>query len=320
MSNVQRDTLKKGRTAREFINEIQSNKRSKKGRPSGKHPQSLLEIHLAVFLFGLAGLFGKWLVLSPLIIVLGRVFFASLTLFLTLWISKQSFKVRSGKNYYYLVFLGFILSIHWVAFFRSIQVSTVAVGLLSFSTYPVFTAFLEPLFFREKLVKINIIFSFFCLTGVFLIIPRFDLSDSTYIGVLWGLLSGLTFALLTIINRKLTLQFSSLIIAFYQDLFAALFLLPFFFIFSPLLNTRDIMLLVALGFICTAGSHTLFIKGLKHIKAQTASMIHFLEPVYGIIFAFLLLHEIPVLRTIMGGAIILLGQIFILRQSLKRTA
>lgn len=320
MSNAQRETSKKGGTAREFIYDDQPNNQLKNGRPFGKHPQSLLEIHLAVLLFGLAGLFGKWLVLSPFIIVLGRVFFASLTLFLTLWISKQSFMVRSRKNYCYLVFLGFILSIHWVAFFRSIQISTVAVGLLSFSTYPVFTIFLEPLFFREKLIKINIVFSLFCLTGVFLIIPRFDLSDSTYAGVLWGLLSGLTFALLTIINRKLTLQFSSLIIAFYQDLFATLFLLPFFLIFQPLLNTRDILLLVALGVICTAGSHTLFIKGMKNIKAQTASMIHFLEPVYGIIFAFLLLHEIPVLRTIMGGAMILLGQIFILRHSLKRRA
>ncbi len=320
MSNAQRETSKKGGPARESIYDAQSNNQFKNRRPFGKQPQSLLEIHLAVLLFGLAGLFGKWLVLSPFIIVLGRVFFASLILFLILWISKQSFMVRSGKNYCYLVFLGFILSIHWVTFFRSIQVSTVAVGLLSFSTYPVFTVFLEPLFFREKLSKINIVFSLFCLTGVFLIIPRFDLSDSTYVGVLWGLLSGLTFALLTIINRKLTLQFSSLIIAFYQDLFATLFLLPFFFIFPPLLNTRDILLLVALGVICTAGSHTLFIKGMKHIKAQTASMIHFLEPVYGIIFAFLLLHEIPGLRTIMGGTIILLGQIFILRHSLKRTA
>jgi drug/metabolite transporter (DMT)-like permease len=279
--------------------------------------RSLAEIHVAVLLFGLAGLFGKWVTLSPFIIVLGRVFFASITLAFLLWLSKQSMRIPQGKNSISLVFLGFILSIHWVAFFQSIQVSTVAVGLLSFSTYPVFTTFLEPLLFREKIIKVNILFSLFCFAGVFLIIPRFDLTNSTFVGVLWGILSGLIFAVLTILNRKLTLQFPSMLIAFYQDFFATLFLLPFFFLIQPSLNTKNVLLLLILGVICTAGSHTLFIKGMKQVKAQTASMVHFLEPVYGIIFAFLFLREVPALRTILGGIIILVGQVFIILSIIK---
>ena len=280
--------------------------------------KSLFEIHVAVLLFGLAGLFGKWLILSPFIIVLGRVFFASITLALILWLSKQSMKISPRKNYLYLIFLGLILAVHWVSFFKSIQVSTVAVGLLSFATYPVFTTFLEPLLLKEKIVKTNIFFSLFCVVGVFLIIPRFDLDNSTFVGVLWGLLSSITFAVLTILNRKLTQHFSSLLIAFYQDFFALLFLLPFYFALRPALNTNDILLLLILGVFCTAGSHTLFIKGMKRIEAQTASMIHFLEPVYGIIFAFFFLHEIPSLRTILGGAIILWGQILIILRIFKK--
>jgi len=280
--------------------------------------KSLFDIHVAVLLFGLAGLFGKWLAFSPFIIVLGRVFFASITLALFLWLSKQSLKISPRKNYLYLIFLGFILAVHWVTFFKSIQVSTVAVGLLSFATYPVFTTFLEPLLLKEKIIKINIFFSLFCVVGVFLIIPRFDLDNSTFVGVLWGLLSSITFAVLTIMNRKLTQHFSSLLIAFYQDFFAMLFLLPFYFVLQPVLSTYDILLLCVLGVFCTAGSHTLFIKGMKRIKAQTASMIHFLEPVYGIIFAFLFLHEIPSPRTILGGIIILWGQIFIILKIFKK--
>lgn len=280
--------------------------------------KSLFEIHVAVLLFGLAGLFGKWLILSPFIIVLGRVFFASITLALFLWLSKQSMKISPRKNYLYLIFLGLILAVHWVSFFKSIQISTVAVGLLSFATYPVFTTFLEPLLLKEKIIKMNISFSLFCVVGVFLIIPRFGLDNSTFVGVLWGLLSSITFAVLTILNRKLTQHFSSLLIAFYQDFFAMLFLLPFYFVLRPALNTNDILLLCVLGIFCTAGSHTLFIKGMKRIKAQTASMIHFLEPVYGIIFAFFFLHEIPSLRTIFGGAIILWGQILIILRIFKK--
>jgi drug/metabolite transporter (DMT)-like permease len=71
-------------------------------------------------------------------------------------------------------------------------------------------------------------------------------------------------------------------------------------------------LLVILGTACTAVSHTLFIKGMRSIKAQTASIISSLEPVYGIVFAFLLLDEIPSLRTVAGGCIILLSQVLII--------
>ena len=271
--------------------------------------QSLLEIHAAVFLFGLAGLFGKWLALSPFIIVLGRVFFASLALFLFFLLSRQSLRVSPAKNYSVFILLGFILAVHWAAFFQSIQISTVAIGLLSYSSFPVFTAFLEPLFFKEKIELSTILFALLCIAGIFLIIPRFELSNSVYQGVLWGLLAGFTFSILTILNRKLSLRYSSLLITFYQDFFAALFLLPFFFILKPHLGTGDVLLLLVLGLFCTALSHSLFIKGMRRIKAQTAAIISSLEPVYGIVMALFLLNEIPPLRTVLGGLVIL-GTVF----------
>ena len=214
--------------------------------------RSLLEIHVAVFLFGLAGLFGKWLSFSPVIIVLGRVFFASITLILLLWFTGGSLKLEPSKHYFSLFILGFLLSVHWISFFQSIQISTVAVGLLSFSCYPVLTAFLESLFFKERLIKANIFYALLCILGIFLIIPRFELENTIYRGVLWGIFSGMTFAVLTILNRKLSQRLSSLLIAFYQDLFATFLLLPLFFIIQPRLNSRDILLLLLLGVFCTA--------------------------------------------------------------------
>jgi drug/metabolite transporter (DMT)-like permease len=277
---------------------------------------SLLEIHAAVFLFGLAGLFGKWLTLSPIIIVLGRVLFASIALAIILWMFKIPLKVSSEVKSFLFPLLGFILAIHWISFFHSIQVSTVAVGLLSFSTYPVFTTFLEPLFFKERVIKFNFFISAVCLLGVFLIIPRFALSNSTFVGVIWGTFSGLTFAVLTVLNRKLTQDLPSLTVAFYQNFFAAIFLLPFILLIRPSLSVQEITLLLVLGVICTAVSHTLFIDGMKFVKAQTASLVHTLEPVYGIIFALLILSEMPSVRTIIGGAVILSGQAVILFQHL----
>jgi drug/metabolite transporter (DMT)-like permease len=99
------------------------------------------------------------------------------------------------------------------------------------------------------------------------------------------------------------------VIAFFQDSFAGLILLPFLFLLRPALNPKDILLLSILGIFCTAGAHTLFIQGMRKIKAQIASIISSLEPVYGIVLAFFFLHEIPSLRSILGG-IIILGTVF----------
>lgn len=267
--------------------------------------QSLLEIHGAVVLFGLAGLFGKWLDLSPFLIVLGRVFFASFALFIFFLLSRHPLKITPAKNYPLFIFLGLILAVHWSAFFQSIQTSTVAIGLLSYSSFPVFTAFLEPLIFKEKIEASTLLYALLCVLGIFLIIPRFDPADSVYRGVLWGLTAGLTFSVLTILNRKLSLKYSSLLITFYQDFWATLFLLPFFFVMRPILGSRDILLLLILGIFCTALAHSLFIKGMRLIKAQTAAIISSLEPVYGIILALIILNEVPKWRTVMGGMIIL---------------
>lgn len=267
--------------------------------------KNLLEIHAAVVLFGLAGLFGKWLLFSPILIVLGRVFFASLALFLVLLASRQRIFLEEKRIYPLFFLLGAILAVHWFCFFRSIQVSTVAVGLLSYSSFPVFTSILEPIFAKEKLEKTHVAHAGLCVIGIFLIVPKFNMSNAVYQGVLWGLAAGLTFSVLTVLNRRLTQKYSSLILAFYQDLFACIILLPFILYLRPAFTLKDILLLFLLGVFCTAGAHTLFIKGMKNIKAQTAAIISSLEPVYGIILALIVLHEIPTLRTVLGGLIIL---------------
>lgn len=267
--------------------------------------KNLIEIHIGVLLFGFAGLFGKFVDLPSTIIVFGRVFFASISLFLMLAVLKQSLKLKQKREYLYLLLLGALLAVHWITFFESIQLSTVAIGLLTFSTFPIFTAFLEPLFLKEKLHGRDVLLAFITLIGVALVIPKFELGNNLTQGAIWGIVSGATFAILSILNRKFVKDYSNYVIAFYQDLSATLVLVPFLFFTDFTVRTNDILLLVLLGVIFTGLSYSLFINGLKTIKAKTASIIGTLEPVYGIIAAALLLHEIPTLKVLVGGLIIL---------------
>jgi drug/metabolite transporter (DMT)-like permease len=267
--------------------------------------RSLLEIHLAVFLFGFPGLFGKWLALSPAVIVFGRVVFAALALGAVLGLGRRSVRVSPPRDALLLVACGLVLAVHWTMFFKSIQVSSVAVGLLAYASFPVFTVFLEPLLLRERRDRRSLACALLCVFGVALIVPRLDASDAVFQGVLWGLGSGLTFSVLSILNRVLASRHSSLAVAFYQDLFAALFLLPAVAGTALAMSARDLALIVVLGIVCTAAAHTLFIDGMRHVRAGTASILSTLEPVYGILLALVFLKESPSLRTVSGGAVIL---------------
>lgn len=265
----------------------------------------LVEIHIAVLLFGLAGLFGKFLTLAPLIIVFGRTFFAALTLSIIVSYTTVQLRPKSKQDLVVLVFLGAILAIHWITFFHAIQISTVAIGLLTFSTFPIFVTFLEPYFFKEPLRSFDILTAGAVVLGLVLVVPSFDVQNRVTQGVFWGIISGFTFAVLSILNRKYVGTYPSIVIVFYQNWIAAIILLPFLFFKNWVLRPSDAVLLAVLGIFCTALAHVLFIKSLVHIKTQLASITACLEPVYGIFFAFVLLGEVPTIKTLLGGAVIL---------------
>jgi drug/metabolite transporter (DMT)-like permease len=268
--------------------------------------RSLAEIHLAVFLFGFPGLFGKWLAWPAVTIVFGRVLFACLALAAVMAMGRRaSFRVAGRRDVLLLALCGLVLAAHWTMFFKSIQVSTVAVGLLAYSSFPVFTAFLEPLLAKERWEPESLIYALVCVAGIALIVPGFDVSDAVVRGVVWGLGAGLSFSLLSVLNRGLASRHSSLTVAFYQDLVAGVLLVPAVWRTGLPRSGRDWALVAVLGVFCTAAAHTLFISGLKGAGARTASVLSSLEPVYGILLALIFLGESPSLRTVSGGAIIL---------------
>ncbi len=267
------------------------------------HARSLLQVHAAVLLFGLAGLVGKLVNLAPHVIVFGRVLFACAALGIATVFLRLPAWPRPRRSLLAFAALGLLLAAHWTTFFLSVQESSVAVALVTYSTFPVFVALLEPLFFRERLRRADLVLAAVALAGILVLVPSYELGDRATQGALWGIASGLTFALLALLNRKYVRQHSSITLTLYQDGFAAVVLLPFVIAARPSVTPRDLLLLVVLGVLCTAVGHALFTAGLRGVKARTASMIACLEPVYGTALA-LLIREIPSARTLVGGLIV----------------
>ncbi|MFA9557549.1 DMT family transporter [Evansella sp. AB-rgal1] len=267
--------------------------------------RELIIVHIAVLLFGLSGLFGILISLPPQIIVLGRVFFASLFLLFILMLMRKGVAIRTRKDVGLFLIIGGILALHWVSFFHSIQLSSVAVGLVTFATFPIFASFLEPILLKESFQRRSLLYAVFSFIGVLFIVPEITISNEITKGALWGLLSAFTFALLSIVNRKTIRHYSSVQIGFYQNLFAFLCLLPIGFFIHVHPSFHDILLMLLLGILFTGAAHVLFIQSLKTVNVRTASVIASLEPVYGIIAAIILFHEIPTLQELIGIMIIL---------------
>ena len=269
-----------------------------------------IELHIAVLLFGVAGLFAKLVPAGPVTIVVGRTVFAALALFIGLKLFSVSLRLVSGRVAMLLVVSGIVLAIHWLTFFHAIQLSTVAIGLVGFASFPIFVTFLEPLLGRQKIRPVDIGSAVIVFLGLLLVVPDFSLDDAGTAGLLWAVLSAALFAVLALMNRQLLKAQAFPVVAFYQQAIAAACLLPFLLLEGLPTETGTLGLLLLLGVVCTALPHTLFIKALGILKAQLVSIVTGLEPVYGVILAAWLLHEIPGMQ-VMAGAALVFGAVIV---------
>ena len=267
--------------------------------------KNILCLHIAVMLFGLAGVVAQFVEVSAVMVALGRVVCSSALLLLIALVKKDSLRLASKKDVFFIILTGAVMAAHWTTFFQSIQVSTVAIGTITFSTFPLFLTFIEPVLFHEKIRRQSIISAVLLFIGVLITIPEFSMANNTTIGIIWGMICSLTYAVLTLANRYFSARYAARTICLYEQGSAALVLLPALFLVDTTWRVQDFAGVAFVGFVCTAFAHSLYVTAQKSVKAQTAGIVSGMETVYGIVYALLFLGEIPSIRELVGGAIIL---------------
>lgn len=267
--------------------------------------KDILYLNIAVMMFGIAGVIGQYVEVPSVMVALGRVICSSLILLTIAFVKKEILKLESKKDYLLIIFAGAVLALHWTSFFQSIQVSSVAIGTITFSTFPLFLTFLEPLIYHEKLSVRSLVSAIVLFVGVVITIPEFSMKNQVTIGIVWGMLSSLTYAIITLANRYFSGKYQGRIVSLYEQGTAAIVLLPTIFFVKVTWRLQDIVGVALIGCICTAFAYSLYISAQKKVKAQTAGLISGMETVYGILYAFMLLSEIPTTREIIGGVVIL---------------
>ena len=267
--------------------------------------KNILFLHIAVMLFGLSGVIAQFVEIPAVLVALGRVVCSSLLLFVIAVVKKDKLKLDSKKDYGLILLTGAVMAVHWTTFFQSIQVSSVAIGTITFSTFPLFLTFLEPLIFHERLKKQSVFTAVIMFIGVIITIPEFSIENNTTVGIIWGMLCSLTYAVMTLANRYFSARYAGRIICMYEQGTAAVVLLPAFFIVNADWRPQDIAGVAFVGFLCTAFAYSLYVTAQKNVRAQTAGIISGMETVYGILYALLFLGEVPHIRELVGGAVIL---------------
>ncbi|MEE1925985.1 DMT family transporter [Pseudomonas sp. 148P] len=276
------------------------------------HRNALIVAHIAAVLFGLTGILGALIHSSASVITFGRAAFAVLALGAVAQLQKRGvFHQLNWRRFGIMAFSGVLLTSHWVSFFIAIKVGGVAVATLGFASFPAFIAVLDLLVFRERIGTSESLLLLLVSLGLVLVVPSFDLLDQGTVGLLWGLASGFSFALLAITNRRGLQGMNAVQVAFWQNFTVAVLVAPFALdtLLVHGLSHSDWIYLAMLGIFCTGLSQYLFVKSLEGLEARSAGMIIALEPVYAIACAWWLFGEQPSLRMMAGAALIILATV-----------
>ena len=269
---------------------------------------ALTSAHITALLFGLTGIFGALIHASASVITFGRAAFALLAL--GVFAHLQDRALLRGLNLRKLgiyAVSGLMLAAHWITFFIAIKVGGVAVATLGFASFPAFITLLDMAVFRDRPRLAEALLLLLVTLGLILVTPSFEIANQGTVGLLWGIASGLSFALLAMTNRRATNGRNGVQVVFWQNATVALFMAPVAVFDLVALEPVDWLNLAILGVLCTAVSQALFVKSLKGLNARSAGMIISLEPVYAIACAWWLFHEAPSYRMLAGAALIVLA-------------
>lgn len=281
--------------------------------------QGLGILYISVLLLALNGLFSKLIPLDATTITQLRSVLAAITLLAFAVLRKRQYKLDNLQQYAGIYGIGALLGLHWICFFHAMQISTVAIGMLSLFTYPMITVLLEPFYNKQKILISDIIAAFIVLLGVYIMlgdkITSFD-SDAAQ-GVFWGVISAFFFSLRNVLQKYYYPEVSSDRLMMHQVVAVSIMLFMFVDYPSTMdLTVNDWLTLLLLGTISTAVAHTLLSYSLKHLAAKSVAMISCLQPFIATLFAWLILNEVPVNSVLLGGSIIVSVALY---ESLKKS-
>ncbi|MCI0921600.1 DMT family transporter [Sphingobacterium rhinopitheci] len=275
--------------------------------------RNVILLHFTVLIWGFTGVLGELITVSALQLVWYRVLIAAVTLFFYLIFTKKKITVPI-KDMVNFLGVGALVGLHWIFFFHGIKIATVSVVLVTLSSLTLFTAILEPLFYKKRISAGDVVVGLLIILGIYLI---FKFEFQYWKGIVFGLLAALCASIFSILNGKMVKDNSPTIITFYEMIGAwvsvsVIMLFANDFNSSMILSYADLFYLLVLGSVCTALAYVLGVAVMKELSAFTVALTTNLEPVYGILLAMLIIGQKEKMSIgFYTGALIILGAVFV---------
>lgn len=256
--------------------------------------KALFQLHIAVFLAGFTAILGKLIGLNEGLLVWYRLLLTVISLVAILYFKKKLI-LLSFKDTLEIFAVGCIVAIHWVTFYGSVKYGNVSIAVVCISGSGFFTAFFDPLIYKRKISLIEVLLGAIAIAGIYII---FDFHPQYKLGIIFGIISAIGSSLFPIFNKRLLLKHNPETLTLYEmsgGLLALTILIPFYLQFFPatyyLPTAYDWMWLLLLAWVCTVLCFDLQLNALKWLSPFTSNLAYNLEPVYGIILAFIFFRE-----------------------------
>ena len=253
--------------------------------------QSYLNLHLIVFIWGFTAILGALITIKADALVWYRMFLACIFIFLFILFKKKSFKIPM-KEFFKLIFVGLLIAIHWVFFFKAIHISNVSLTLVVFSLGAFIASLLEPLFYGRKLLWYEVFFGLLIVAALSLLL---QVEINYFEGMIYAFASLILGVLFTLVNGKLIKHHDSSVITFYEFL-SGVFFITLYFLYQHQftdnffkLTSKDWILILVLASVCTAYAFTASVKVMQKLSPYTVMLTTSLEPVYGIVLAYFII-------------------------------
>ncbi len=279
-------------------------------------------LHFIIFLWGFTGILGKLIHLDFYHIVWNRLLFALIGLAIAFYFMKISLKINSFKELARLIGVGILVALHWITFYKSIQLSTASLGILCLSTVTLHVTWLEPLIMKRKFSWLEFALGLSVIGGIYIVSSDFNSND--YEALAYGLTSAIFAALFSVFNGRLVKTIPATTMTFYELLAGFIFLSIILMsrgefdtsLFT--MTTSDFLWILFLGLVCTSFAFLVNINALKRLGAFTVSLSINLEPVYTILLAIIILEENKLLGPKFYFGSVLIVFVVILNAVLKR--
>lgn len=277
-------------------------------------------IVVASAIWGTLGIIGKLILeygVNPPTLIALRILLSSAALFFPTALLKRGLLKINKKDIATFLIFGFLaIALQRIAYLYAVDLTTVTIAAVTCYTYPIFVTAYASAFPKEKVTSLTVLAAVITFLGVALVVKAYEASwfTANFVGVAFGFLSSILFALYVVIAKKLRENYTTLTIILYGDGVGALALSPMvIFSLSEIVNypLQLWLLIFAIAWFSSLAAYFIYSYALKYVESSKGSILSFVEPLSAAILSATFLGENFAPLQILGLALSLIGVILL---------